>query len=169
MKMSRFTFAPLLPVVALAACNSGGKTEVTQRQQIGQVWKYEKEKDSAGHEIPLAYIGSANSVRTMTAPDTFAVVLLQKMRNGETGVTVKAVGAPFACDLSDCAVEASVDGGAPRKWQGRMTETKDGIAIPPPQNALEAIEKAKTLTVKLDLGTQGKHSFDFNTAGLDWS
>ena len=162
-------FLSLTAALLVAACGKAENEQVTQRQQIGQQWKYEKEKGADGHEIPLAYIGSANSVRTMTAPDTFAVLLLQKMRNGETGVTVKAVGAPFTCDLSDCAVEASVDGGASTSWKGRMTDAKDGISIPPPQRAFEAIEKAKTLTVTIDLGQQGKHSFNFNTAGFDWS
>ncbi|MGV3769089.1 MAG: hypothetical protein ACO1NM_03560 [Sphingobium phenoxybenzoativorans] len=161
----------LVSVAMLAACGSTNSDEggATQRQQIGQVWKYEAKTDPAtGKATPLAYLGSANSVKTMTAPDTFAVILLQKMRNGETGVTVKAVGAPFTCDLSSCAVEASMDGGAPKKWQGRMTETKDGISIPPPQNAFEAIRDSKSVKVKIDLGTEGAQEFTFNTAGFAW-
>lgn len=135
-------FLTLTAALLVAACGKAENGQVTQRQQIGQQWKYEKEKGADGRAIPLAYIGSANSVRTMTAP--------------------------FTCDLSDCAVEASVDGGAPTSWKGRMTDAKDGISIPPPQRAFEAFEKAKTLTVTLDLGRQGKHSFNFNTAGFDW-
>jgi hypothetical protein len=161
----------LIPLTLLAACGSSGsgKEGATQRQQIGQVWKYEDKADpSTGKATPLAYLGSANSVKTMTAPDTFAVMLLQKMRNGETGVVVKAVGAPFTCDLSSCAVEASIDGGAAKKWQGRMTETKDGITIPPPQNAFEAIRDSKSVKVTLDLGAEGSHDFTFNTAGFAW-
>ncbi|CAN5125279.1 hypothetical protein BH10PSE12_BH10PSE12_11870 [soil metagenome] len=152
-------------LMLLAGCKAGESAkEPTQREQIGQVWKYETEKS-----VPLAYIGSANSVKTLSAPDTFAVILLQKMKSGETGVTIKAVGAPFTCDLSACAVEASADGGPVLTWKGRMTETKDGIAIPPPQNAFEAISGAKQVKVILTLGSEGAHPFTFNTSGLDWA
>jgi hypothetical protein len=152
------------------ACKGGAEEKkVTQRQQIGQSWKYETEKaPGSGREIPVAYIGSANSVRTMSAPDTFAVVLLQKMRNGETGVTVKAVGAPFTCDLSDCSVEASVDGGSTKTWKGRLTDNKDGITIPPSQNAFDTLKKGKLLRITLNLGPEGAHPFDFKTEGLKW-
>lgn len=160
----------LMTAALLSACGAKDSSEgATQRQQIGQTWKYEEKADAAtGKATPLAYLGSANSVKTMTAPDTFAVMLLQKMRNGETGVTIKAVGAPFTCDLSSCEVQASIDGGKPKSWQGRMTDTKDGIAIPPPQNAFEAIRDSKSIKVKLDLGTEGAHDFTFNTAGFAW-
>jgi len=160
----------LMTVALLSACGAKDSSEgATQRQQIGQTWKYEEKADAAtGKATPLAYLGSANSVKTLTAPDTFAVMLLQKMRNGETGVTIKAVSAPFSCDLSSCEVHASIDGGKPKSWQGRMTDTKDGIAIPPPQNAFEAIRDSKSIKVKLDLGTEGTHDFTFNTAGFAW-
>lgn len=151
-------------LVLLAACKGGeSNSEPTQREQIGQAWKYETEK-----AMPLAYIGSANSVKTLSAPDTFAVLLLQKMKSGQTGVTIKAVGAPFSCDLSDCSVEASADGGPTLNWKGRMTETRDGIEIPPPQNAFETIAKAKAVTVTLNLGSDGTHPFTFRTGGLTW-
>ncbi|HEX7781897.1 MAG TPA: hypothetical protein VF509_03745 [Sphingobium sp.] len=159
-----------MTLVLLSACGSQESGEgATQREQIGQTWKYEQKADPAtGKATPIAYLGSANSIKTMTAPDTFAVMLLQKMRNGETGVTIKAVGAPFTCDLSSCEVQASIDGNGPKTWQGRMTDTKDGIAIPPPQNAFEAIRDSKSVKVKLTLGTEGAHDFTFNTAGFSW-
>lgn len=167
-RAARLAVASLLLVSALSAC--GGATDdkqPTQREQIGQVWKYETEQ-SNGRAIPLAYIGSANTVRTMTAPDTFAVLLLQKMRNGETGVTVKAVGAPFSCDLSDCNVDVSIDGKPPEKWRGRITDAKDGVTIPPSQKAYESLSSAKTVRVDITLGNEGAHPFEFRTEGLKW-
>lgn len=148
----------------LAACSGGTQEDgPTQRQQIGQNWKYESEGDAK-----LAYIGSANSVATMTAPDTFAVLLVQPMSNGEKTVRVKLVGAPFRCDLSDCAVTARVDGGKPVEWKGRMTVTDDGIELPPSQKAYEAIADARVVDVDLVTGTKDETTrFRFNVAGLD--
>jgi hypothetical protein len=147
----------------LAAC-AGGKDEVSQRDQIGQSWKYDKAAGTA----KVAYIGSANSVQTMTAKDTFSVLLVQPLDNGEKNVRVKLVGAPFRCDLSDCAVTATTDDGKTHRWKGRMTDTNDGIEILPSQNAYQAIEKAKS--VKVDLAVGPKDStfpFQFNVSGLD--
>lgn len=148
----------------LAACSSGDK-EPTQRQQIGQVWKYETTKPGA--KPTVAYIGSANSVQTMTAPDTFSVLLVQPMDNGEKEVTVKLVGAPFTCDMSACSVTAHADNGKALTWKGRMTENKDGIAILPSQNAYDAIARAKTITVDLSVGPKEKMPFRFDVAGLN--
>jgi hypothetical protein len=149
----------------LAACSSGEKGP-TQRQQIGQVWKYEK----AGQDAKpiVAYIGSANSVQTMTAPDTFSVLLVQPMDDGGKEITVKLVGAPFTCDMSDCSVTARADNGQPMTWKGRLTDNKDGIAIPRSQHAYEVIADAKAITVDLVVGPKDKTApFRFDVAGLD--
>ncbi|WP_336969144.1 hypothetical protein [Sphingobium aromaticiconvertens] len=159
----RYIIMPTL-LALLAACSSGDDGP-TQRQQIGQVWKYETA--GQGGKPTVAYIGSANAVQTMTAPDTFSVLLVQPMDNGEKEVTVKLVGAPFTCDLSACAVTAHADDGKPLTWKGRMTENKDGIAILPSQNAYETIAKAKAITVDLAVGTKDKASFRFDVAGLN--
>lgn len=154
----------LATIGLLTACSSGEKEAPTQHQQIGHAWKYEG--DAAKPKV--AYIGSANSVQTLTAADTFSVLLVQPMSNGEKIVTVKLVGAPFQCDLSDCVVTATADGGKPLRWKGRMTDTKDGIEILPSQNAYDAIAKAKT--IKVDLATGPKDQsfpFEFAVAGLD--
>lgn len=148
----------------LAACSSEDK-EPTQRQQIGQVWKYETA--GQGGKPTVAYIGSANAVQTMTAPDTFSVLLVQPMDNGEKEVTVKLVGAPFTCDLSACSITAHADDGKALTWKGRMTENKDGIAILPSQNAYGAIARAKTITVDLAVGAKEKAAFRFDVAGLN--
>ena len=126
-------------IALISACSAGEKAkEPTQREQIGQSWKYEEAEGTK-----LAYVGSANSVATMTAPDTFSVLLVQPMSNGEKTVRVKLVGAPFRCDLSDCAVTARDDAGKTRRWKGRMTDAKDGIEILPSQKAYETIAAAK--------------------------
>jgi hypothetical protein len=146
----------------LAACGSAEK-EPTQRQQIGQVWKYES-KGAA----KVAYIGSANQVATVYAPDTFSVMLVQPMDNGEKDVTVKLVGTPFKCDLSDCAVTATTDDGKTHRWKGRVAETNDGIEILPSQNAYEAIAKSKTVKVNLAVGPKEEtFPFEFKVEGLD--
>jgi hypothetical protein len=158
----------ILPAVAvmalLAACSSGEK-EPTQRQQIGQTWKYEGAAE--GQKPKVAYIGSANSVQTLTAADTFSVLMVQPMDNGEKEVTVKLVGAPFTCDLSDCAVTAKTDDGKTHHWQGRLTDNKDGITIAPSQNAYEAIETAKSVKVDLAVGPKdATFPFQFDVGGL---
>jgi hypothetical protein len=149
----------------LAAC-SGKKAEgPTQRERIGQTWKYEGGEGSAAK---VAYIGSTNAVQTMTAPDTFSVLLVQPLKNGTADVTVKLVGAPFTCDLSDCRITAQLDGGRKEEWQGRMATNDDGITIAPSQGAYAAIRKGRSLTV--DLVVDGKEKtapFTFNVAGLD--
>lgn len=154
--------------LTLAAC-SGKKDEgPTQREQIGQTWKYEGGKGGGAKGAKVAYIGSTNTVQTMTAPDTFSVLLVQPLKNGTADVTVKLVGAPFTCDLSDCRVRASVDGGEVEEWQGRVATNDDGITIAPSQGAYAAIKGAKTL--KVDLVVDGKEKtapFTFNLAGLD--
>ncbi|MCP1470014.1 hypothetical protein J3E64_001701 [Sphingobium sp. OAS761] len=148
----------------MAACGSAGKDQPTQRQEIGQNWKYE---GGSGAKAKLAYIGSANSVRTMTAPDTFSVLLVQPMDNGEKVVTVKLVGAPFQCDLSACAVTATDDVGATHRWQGRMTDARDGIEILPSQKAYETIAGARMVKVDLMVGPKDATApFRFNVAGL---
>ncbi|HCW61309.1 MAG TPA: hypothetical protein DHB48_09980 [Sphingobium sp.] len=151
-------------IALISACSAGEKAkEPTQREQIGQSWKYEEAEGTK-----LAYVGSANSVATMTAPDTFSVLLVQPMSNGEKTVRVKLVGAPFRCDLSDCAVTARADGGEPMEWKGRMTTTDDGIELPPSQKAYEAIKAARTIDVDLITGTKDETTrFRFNVAGLD--
>lgn len=156
----------LTAIGLLAACSSGEKDKgPTQREQIGQVWKYE---GGEGAKAKLAYIGSANAVQTMTAPDTFSVLLVQPMDNGEKIVRVKLVGAPFRCDLSDCSVSATGDDGKAQLWKGRMTTTDDGIEIPPSQNAYELIAKSKAVKVDLITGAKDeKTAFQFNVAGLD--
>ncbi len=135
----------------------------TQRQTIGQTWKYE---DKDGRK--LAYIGSANSVKTLTAPDTFAVLLLNDTGKGTTGVTVKTVGAPFTCDLSDCTVEAIADGGKPQTWIGSITDNKDGIYVPPARKAFDQIARADRLRVTVGIGPKQKQAFDFVVKGLEW-
>ena len=135
----------------------------TQRQIIGQTWKYEEKGGTR-----LAYIGSANSVKTLTAPDTFAVLLVNDTGQGTTGVTVKTVGAPFTCDLSDCTVEAVADGGESKTWIGGITDNKDGIYIPPARKAFEQISKADTLRVTVGIGPKEKQAFTFKVKGLDW-
>lgn len=160
---SRVMVLAAVAMLPLAACGEKTSDEPTQREQIGQSWKYETKSG-----VPIAYIGSANSVQTMDAPDSFAVLLLQKMKNGETGVTIKSVGTPFTCDLSDCMVNVTIDGGEAKEWHGRMAETKDGIELPPSQNAFDSIKDAKSVQVTLDLGKQGKHPFIFSTAGFAW-
>ncbi|MCI4591023.1 hypothetical protein MOK15_13095 [Sphingobium sp. BYY-5] len=155
----------LASIGLLAACSSGDKAGPTQRDQIGHVWKYE---GGQGAKAKLAYIGSTNSVQTMTASDTFSVLLVQPMSNGEKIVTVKLVGAPFHCDMSDCAVSATGDDGKTHRWTGRMTDTDDGIEIAPSQNAYKVIAASKA--VKVDLATGPKNEttpFQFNVAGLD--
>ncbi len=149
----------------IAACSSGGQKEPTQREQIGQQWKYE---GGVGGKPRLAYIGSANSVPTMTAGDTFSVLLVQPMPQGGADVTVKLVGAPFACDLSDCRVTATTDDGKAHEWKGRMTLNKDGIEVLPASRAYEAIKDSKLLKVDLVIGPKDKSfPFQFNVAGLD--
>jgi hypothetical protein len=104
----------------------------------------------------------------MTAPDTFSVLLVQPLKNGTADVTVKLVGAPFTCDLSDCRITAQLDGGRKEEWQGRMATNDDGITIAPSQGAYAAIRKGRSLTV--DLVVDGKEKtapFTFNVAGLD--
>lgn len=152
----------LAALTILSACGTDDKGP-TQREQIGQAWKYETKEN-----VPLAYIGSRNSVATPTAPDSFSVLLLQRLKNGETEVTVKLVGAPFTCDLSDCAIEARADGGAPARWHGRLTDAKDGITIPPSQPAFKHIAGAKEIAVNLEVAPKTMQSFTFATAGLDW-
>lgn len=150
-------------LATLAACSNEPK-EPSQRDQIGQTWKYE---GGEGGKARVAYIGSANVVPTMTAPDTFGVLLVQPMSNGEKTVTVKLVGAPFQCDLSDCAVRAVGDDGKPHRWKGRMTDAKDGIEIMPSQNAYEVIAKAKSVKVDLTVGPKDQTApFTFNVTGL---
>lgn len=157
---------PLAVLGLLAACSGGDKKEPTQRDQIGHVWQYETAGAGAGQKV--AYIGSANSVQTMTAADTFSVLMVQPMSNGEKTVTVKLVGAPFQCDLSDCTVDATTDDGKAHRWKGRMTEAKDGIEIMPSQNAYEAIARAKSVKVNLVTGPKDQRfPFQFDVAGLD--
>lgn len=153
----------LVATAMIAGCGSKESKAPSERERIGTSWKYETQQG-----VNLAYLGSANTVATMTAPDTFGVILLQKMKNGETGVTVKTVGAPFFCDLSDCTVDVSADGGATKEWQGRMTDNKDGIEIPPARDAFDTIRKASKLHVTVGLGPKDKQAFDFNVAGLEW-
>ena len=154
--------------LTLAAC-SGKKDEgPTQREQIGQTWKYEGGEGGGAKGAKVAYIGSTNTVQTMTAPDTFSVLLVQPLKNGTADVTVKLVGAPFTCDLSDCSVKARIDGGEPEVWKGRVATNDDGITIAPSQGAYAEIRDARTVTV--DLVVDGKEQtapFTFNVAGLD--
>ena len=151
-------------VATLAACSEKPK-ENSQREEIGQVWKYE---GGEGGKAKVAYIGSANSVATMTAPDTFSVLLVQPLAQGTADVTVKLVGAPFTCDLSDCRVTATTDDGKRHAWKGRVTDTKDGITIAPSQGAYKAIKGAKSVKIDLVVGPKDATApFDFNVAGLD--
>jgi hypothetical protein len=155
---------------SVAACSGTREEGPTQRERIGQSWKYEggESPGDGGAAAKVAYIGSANAVQTMTAPDTFSVLLVQPLKSGTADVTVKLVGAPFTCDLSNCRITARVDGGKAEEWQGRMATNDDGITIAPSQGAYAAIRKAKTLTV--DLVVDGKEKttpFTFNVAGLD--
>lgn len=155
----------LAAIGLLAGCSGGDKEGPTQREQIGQQWKYEG--GQAG-KARLAYIGSANSVQTMTAEDTFSVLLIQPMAEGGAEVTVKLVGAPFSCDLSDCRVTAVTDDGKTHEWRGRMTENKDGIEVLPAAKADQAIKGSKLLKVNLVVGPKDKtFPFQFNVAGLD--
>jgi hypothetical protein len=147
----------------IAACSSQEKGP-TQRDQIGQVWKYE---GGEGAKAKVAYIGSANSVQTMTAQDTFSVLLVQPLPQGGADVTVKLVGAPFACDLSDCRVTATTEDDKAHEWRGRMTENKDGIEVLPASKAYEAIRQSKTIKVDLIVGKDKTYPFQFNVAGLD--
>lgn len=154
----------LAAIGMISAC-SGENEGPTQREQIGQQWKYEA---GEGGKPKLAYIGSANSVQTMTAEDTFSVLLVQPTPEGGGEVTVKLVGAPFSCDLSDCRVTAVTDDGKSHDWRGRMTENKDGIAVLPASKAYEAVEAGKVLKVNLIVGPKDKtFPFAFNVAGLD--
>jgi hypothetical protein len=151
-------------VATLAACSEKPK-ENSQRDEIGQVWKYE---GGDGGKAKVAYIGSANSVATMTAPDTFSVLLVQPLAEGTADVTVKLVGAPFTCDLSDCRVTATTDDGKRHAWKGRVTDAKDGITIAPSQGAYKAIKGAKSVKIDLVVGPKDATApFDFNVAGLD--
>ncbi len=159
------SFTALGAALGLVAACSSGEKEMTQREQIGHTWKYE---GGGSGKAKVAYIGSANTVQTMTAPDTFSVMLVQPMANGEKDVTVKLVGAPFRCDLSDCAVTAVTDDGKEHRWKGRMADTNDGIEIMPSQNAYEAIARAKTVKVHLAVGKDDQtFPFEFNVEGLD--
>ena len=155
----------LAAIGLLAGCSGGDKEGPTQREQIGQQWKYEG--GQAG-KARLAYIGSANSVQTMTAEDTFSVLLIQPMVEGGAEVTVKLVGAPFSCDLSDCRVTAVTDDGKTHEWRGRMTENKDGIEVLPAAKADQTIKGSKLLKVNLVVGPKDKtFPFQFNVGGLD--
>ncbi|MEJ7925852.1 DUF5110 domain-containing protein [Sphingobium sp. AN641] len=159
--MRAMTIVALLGL--LSACSEGDKAP-TQRDRIGQVWKYEA---ADGGKPTIAYLGSANSVATLTAPDTFAVLLVQPLAEGTADVTVKLVGAPFSCDLSDCRIAATTDDGESHEWQGRMTQAKDGITIAPSQGAYDAIRDARKVKVDLVVGPKDKTApFEFNVAGL---
>ncbi|WP_176592375.1 hypothetical protein [Sphingobium sp. EM0848] len=159
------TLWPLAVVGLIAACSSSGDKAPTQRDQIGQVWKYE---GGQGAKAKVAYIGSANMVQTMTAADTFSVLLVQPMAQGEADVTVKLVGAPFTCDLSDCRVTATTEDGKTHEWKGRMTENRDGIEVLPAAKAYDAIRQARMIKVNLVVGPKDKtFPFQFNVAGLD--
>nr|WP_087575874.1 hypothetical protein [Sphingomonas sp. CDS-1] len=159
------TLWALAAVGLVAACSSPEDKAPTQRDQIGQVWKYESGEHG---KVKVAYIGSANTVQTMTAADTFSVLLVQPMEKGEADVTVKLVGAPFTCDLSDCSVTATTDDGKTHEWKGRMTDNKDGIEVLPAAGAYGAIKDSKTIKVNLVVGPKDKtFPFQFNVAGLD--
>lgn len=153
-----------LAAIGLVAACSPGEKEPTQREQIGQQWKYE---GGEGANAKVAYIGSTNSVSTMTAPDSFSVLLVQPLKEGGAQVTVKLVGAPFSCDLSNCSVTAVTDDGKTHEWKGRMTENKDGIEVLPASKAYEAIEGSKTVKVNLVVGPKDEtFLFAFNVEGL---
>ncbi|MES2158470.1 MAG: hypothetical protein V4512_11750 [Pseudomonadota bacterium] len=155
--------APFALALTLAACAKEAEGP-TQRETIGQTWKYE---GGEGAAAKVAYIGSANTMATMTAPDTFSVLLVQPLKEGSADVTVKLVGAPFTCDLSACRITATTDDGKRHEWQGRMTENKDGITILPSQGAYDAIRAAKNVKVDLVVGPQNKTApFTFNVDGL---
>ncbi|KKW93538.1 MULTISPECIES: hypothetical protein [Sphingobium] len=159
------TLWALAAVGLIVACSSPEDKAPTQRDQIGQVWKYE---GGTGAKAKVAYIGSANTVQTMTAGDTFAVLLVQPMEKGQADVTVKLVGAPFTCDLSDCRVTATTQDGKTHEWKGRMTDNKDGIELLPAAKAYDAIKDNKTIKVNLVVGPKDKSfPFQFNVAGLD--
>lgn len=163
MRATLTMMAPFALALTLAACAKEAQGP-TQRETIGQTWKYE---GGEGAAAKVAYIGSANSVPTLTAPDTFSVLLVQPLKEGSADVTVKLVGAPFTCDLSACRVTATTDDGKEHEWQGRMTDTKDGITILPSQGAYDAIRAAKSLKVDLVVGPQDKTApFTFNVDGL---
>ncbi|HEX7876383.1 MAG TPA: hypothetical protein VF489_07325 [Sphingobium sp.] len=154
----------LVTIGLMTACSPAEKEGPTQREQIGQQWKYE---GGEGGKAKVAYIGSANSVATMTAEDTFSVLLVQPLAEGGAQVTVKLVGAPFSCDLSNCRVTATAGGGKAQEWQGRMTENKDGIEVLPAARAYETIKDARTVKVDLVVGPKEKSfPFAFNVAGL---
>jgi hypothetical protein len=90
------------------------------------------------------------------------------MDRGSADVTVKLVGAPFTCDLSDCRVTAQTDDGKTHEWKGRMTQNKDGIEVLAASKAYDAIRKAKTIKVNLIVGPKDKSfPFQFDVAGLD--
>ncbi|WP_242128410.1 hypothetical protein [Sphingobium sp. Sx8-8] len=148
----------------IAACSSPEDKAPSQREQIGQAWKYEGGADG---KTKVAYIGSANTVQTMTAADTFSVLLVQPMAKGEADVTVKLVGAPFTCDLSDCRVTATTDDGKAHEWKGRMTENRDGIEVLPAARAYDAIRRSKNIKVDLVVGPKDtSFPFRFNVSGL---
>lgn len=154
----------VVATIGLMTACSPAEQEPTQREQIGQQWKYEGD---AGAKPKVAYIGSTNSVSTMTAPDSFSVLLVQPMKEGGAEVTVKLVGAPFTCDLSNCSVTAVTGDGKTHEWKGRMTENKDGIEVLPASKAYEAIRDSETLKVNLVVGPKdATFPFAFNVAGL---
>lgn len=158
-------FSALAALALIAACSSPEDKGPTQRDQIGQVWKYESGADG---KAKVAYIGSANTVQTMTAADTFSVLLVQPMPGGGADVTVKLVGAPFTCDLSDCHVTATTEDGKSHEWKGRMTDNKDGIEVLPAAKAYEAIKGSRRIKVHLVVGPKDKSfPFQFNVAGLN--
>lgn len=159
------SIAVLAALGLIAACSSSHDKGPTQRDQIGQVWKYE---GGEGGKARIAYIGSANTVQTMTAADTFGVLLVQPLQKGGADVTVKLVGAPFSCDLSDCKVTAVTDDGKTHEWKGRMTENRDGIEVLPAARAYDAIKDSRTIKVNLVVGPKDKSfPFQFDVAGLD--
>lgn len=155
----------ILAALGLTVACSGEEKGPTQRDQIGQVWKYE---GGEGGRPKVAYIGSANTVQTMTAADTFSVLLIQPVEKGTADVTVKLVGAPFTCDLSDCRVTAVTEDGKTHEWKGRMTENKDGIEVLPAARAYDAIRDSNAIKVNLVVGPKDQtFPFQFNVAGLD--
>lgn len=136
-------------------------TENAEKARLQALWWYQTGKESGGTQITASIYSSRPG-----GDDRVRLVLRRHSAWGQSAYLFGS-GRGFACS-GRCSIPISVDGAPPKPWKAYLPETGEpAIFIEDDKRFIATLEKAKRLTMKVELKGRGSETLEYEVGGYD--
>lgn len=136
-------------------------TESAEKARLQALWSYQTGKESGGTQITASIYSSRPG-----GDDRVRLVLRRHSAWGQSAYLFGS-GRGFACS-GRCSIPISVDGAPSKPWKAYLPETGEpAIFIEDDPRFIATLEKAKKLTMQVELKGRGSETLVFEVGGYD--